>query len=77
MKLRLGETLIETDHIEMVKKVSPHSVKVFFISGNEIEVLCGIEGDSLSTWEQDANGFIQTIHNTDVLKLPERKNPKE
>ncbi len=34
MKLRLDKVLIETDHIEHIEKVSPHTVKVYFISGN-------------------------------------------
>ena len=45
MKLRLGDVLIETEHIESIEKVAPHTVKVFFVSGKVIEVLCGIKGD--------------------------------
>lgn len=76
MKLRLGDVLIETEHIESVEKVAPHTVKIFFASGNVIEVLCGIKGESKATWVQDANGFMQTVHNTDTLKPSNKENPK-
>ena len=43
MKLLVGKVLIETDHIETVEKLSPHTVKVFFVSGRTLEVICGIK----------------------------------
>ena len=69
MKLRLGNTLIETDHIEFIERVAPHTVKLCFISGVVINVHCGVKSDAAATWHQDADGFIQTIQNTDAIKL--------
>ena len=69
MKLRLGNTLIETDHIEFIERVAPHTVKLFFVSGTVINVHCGVKSDAAATWNQDADGFIQTIQNTDAIKL--------
>lgn len=69
MKLLLGNVLIETDHIEIVERVSTYTVKVYFVSGNELEVHCGIKSSSRATWDQDADGFIQSIQNTDYPKL--------
>ncbi|MDE0467637.1 MAG: hypothetical protein OYL97_11310 [Candidatus Poribacteria bacterium] len=68
MKLRLGNVLIETDYIEVVERVSPHTVKVFFVSGKVLDVHCGIKSNAAAFWDQDANGFIQTIHNTDAIQ---------
>ena len=76
MKLRLGEVLIETDYIEAVERMSEHTVKIFFVSGHTMEVLCDIKGASKATWGQDANAFIQTVHNTDALKHTEKKTGK-
>ncbi len=69
MKLLLGKVLIETDHIETVEKLSPHTVKVFFVSGRTLEVVCGIRSTTPAVWDQAADGFIQTIQNTDYPKL--------
>ena len=69
MKLLLGKLLIETDHIEIVEKVAPHSVQIVFVSGNTLEVHCGIKTTGPAVWDQDADGFIQTIQNTDYPKL--------
>ena len=68
MKLRLGNVLIETDYIEVVERVAAHTVKVFFASGKVLDVHCGIKSDAPAVWNQDADGFIQTIHNTDSVK---------
>lgn len=68
MKLRLGDVLIETDHIEMADKVSPHTVKLVFISGTKLEVHCGVKSKAPATWNQDAEGLIQTLENTNVVK---------
>ena len=76
MKLRLGKVLIETDHIEMVERVAPHTVKVFFVSGNTLDVHCGIKSDATAYWDQDANGFIHTIHNTDRVRVFDKDEPK-
>ena len=69
MKLRLGNMLIETDHIECVERVAPHTVKVFFVSGKTLDVHCGIKSNAAATWTQDADGFIQTLQNTDAVKV--------
>ena len=68
MKLRLGNVLIETDHIEAVERVASHTVKLFFVSGKMLEVHCGIKSEAPATWNQDAEGFIQTLQNTDAVK---------
>ena len=68
MKLRLGDTLIETDYIERIQRVAPHTVKLIFISGTVLDVHCGIKSNAPATWNQDAEGFIQTLHNTDAVK---------
>ena len=73
MKLRVGNVLIETDYIEMVERVAPHTVKVFFTSGTVLDVHCGIKSDATAFWDQDANGFIQTIHNTDTVRVFDEK----
>ena len=73
MKLLLGKVLIETDHIEVVEKVSTHTVKVYFASGFLLEVHCGIKSTSPAVCDLDANGFIRTIENTDDPKFNKRK----
>lgn len=65
MKLQLGKVLVETNHIEMAERVAPHTVKLVFVSGNTLEVHCGISSNATATWNQDADGFIQTLQNTD------------
>ena len=69
MKLLLDKVLIETDYIEIVEKVGPHTVKIVFVSGSTLEVHCGIRSSSSATWHQDAEGFIQTIENTNYPTL--------
>ena len=71
MKLLLEKVLIETDHIETVEKVSTHTVKLIFVSGYVLQVHCGIKSATPALWDQDADGFIQTIENTDYLKFGE------
>ena len=73
MKLRLGNVLIETNHIEVVERVAPHTCKVFFVSGYVLDVHCGIKSDAAAVSDQDANGFIQTIENTDAVKLLDKE----
>ena len=65
MKLRIGKFLIETDHIEMVEQLSPHTVKLYFVSGEILDVVCGIKTTAPATWDQEAAEFIQTLQNTD------------
>ena len=69
MKLLLGKLLIETDHIETVERVAPHTVKVGFVSGYVLEVHCGVKTTAPAVWDQDADGFIQTSQNTDYPNL--------
>ena len=69
MKLRVGKFLIETDHIEMVEQLSPHTVKLYFVSGETLDVVCGIKTTAPATWDQEADGFIQTLQNTGFEKL--------
>ena len=68
MKLRLGDVLIETNHIEMADKVAPHTVKLTFTSGTTLDVHCGVKSNAAATWNQDAEGLLQTLENTDRVK---------
>ena len=68
MKLRMGDVLIETDYIEIVERVAHHTVKLFFVSGHVLEVHCGVKSKAPAIWDQDADGFIQTLQNTDAVK---------
>ena len=69
MKLLLGKVLIETNHIEYVERIAPHTVRLFFVSGAKVDVHCGVKSDAAATWNQDADGLIQTIQNTDAVKV--------
>lgn len=75
MKLLLGKVLIETDYIEYVEKVTPHTVKCYFVSGNALDVVCAVKTTSPATWDLDTDAFIQTIQNTDHLKLTMHSDP--
>ena len=68
MKLLLDRVLIETDHIESAERVSPHTVKLYFVSGKVLEVHCGVKTREPAAWNQDADGFLQTLQNTDAVK---------
>lgn len=68
MKLRMGDVLIETDYIEVVERVAPHTVKIFFVSGKVLDVHCDIKSNATAVWDQDADGLIQTLQNTDTVK---------
>ena len=46
MKLRLGDTLIETDYIEIAERVSFHTVKLIFTSGAILDVHCGVKSNA-------------------------------
>ena len=72
MKLLVGKVLIETDHIEMVEKLSNHIAKIYFVSGNVIEVVCGARGTAFGIWDQDVDDFIETLQHTDTLRLTEK-----
>ena len=69
MKLQIGKFLIETDYIEMAERLSPHNVKLYFVSGETLDVVCGAKTTAPATWDQDADGFIQTLHNMDFSNL--------
>ena len=43
MKLRLGDVLIEVDHIEIAERVARHTVKLTFVSGTTLDVHCGVK----------------------------------
>ena len=70
MKLRCGNTVIETDHIEYTQKFSSGSAKIYFTSGYTLDVVCGIKtSDSrAATFDGTAEQFLNTIENTDKLK---------
>lgn len=68
MKLRLGDVLIETNYIEMADKVAPHTVKLFFLSGKTLDVHCGVKSEAPATWNQDAEGLLRALENTDRLE---------
>ena len=68
MKLRLGDVLIKVDHIEFADKVAPHTVKLVFVSETTLDVHCGIKSDRAATWNQDAEGFLHMLENTDAVK---------
>lgn len=68
MKLRLGDILIEVDHIEFAERVAPHTVKLTFVSGTTLAVHCGVKSDVAATWNQDTDGFLQTLENTNAVK---------
>ena len=59
MKLRVGKLLIETDHIEMVEWLSEHNVRVFFVSGMTLDIVCGMQTTSPAFSEQTADEFIR------------------
>ena len=61
MKLQVGKFLIETDYIERVERLSDHTVKLFFVSGKSLDVVCGIKITAAATWPEDANAFIKTL----------------
>ena len=71
-----GKVLIETDHIETIEKVSEHTAKIIFVSGNVLEVHCGIKSTAPTVWDQTVDGFIQTIQNTDPPKLKKRNSTR-
>lgn len=73
MKLLLGKVLIETNHIESIERISVYTVNIHMVSGQVVEVVCGVKTDMPAVWDQMADGFIQTIQNTDYSKLQKGK----
>lgn len=68
MKLLLDRVLIETDYIEIAERISTHTVKLYFASGAVLNVSCGVKSNAPAAWNQDAEGFLQTLQNTDAVK---------
>ena len=70
MKLRRGNTVIETDHIEYTQKLSSGMAKRYFTSGYTLDVVCGIKSTDprAATFDRTAGQFLDTIENTDRLK---------
>ena len=70
MKLRLGNTIIETDYIEYAQKQSSGTARIYFISGNTLDVVCGLKTTDprAATFDGTADQFLEAIENTDTLK---------
>ena len=70
MKLRFSDTVIEIDHIAYTQKLSYGTVRVHFISGDVLDVVCGIKTTDprVVTFEGTAEEFLDTIENTDKFK---------
>ena len=77
MKLLLGKVLIETDHIESAEIIAPHTVKLHFVSGHVLDVVCGVKTTGRATWCQDASGFITTLLNTDKHPIQAKKKAQK
>lgn len=69
MKLLVGAVVIETDNIETVTKETDHNVTVEFVSGNILQVVCGIQTTGKAFWQEDSDHFIQTLLNMDAKKV--------
>lgn len=72
MKLRCGDTVIETDYIEYAQKQGSSTAKIFFISGYVLDVVCGVKTTDprAATFEGTADQFLDAIENTDKVKHP-------
>ena len=73
MKLLVGKVLIETDYIEIVEKLTAHTVRLHFVSGYILEVVCDVKSNHCAFWNQDADGFIQTLQSTDYVHYQQKK----
>ena len=69
MKLFVGTHLIETDHIKCVERIAAHSVKIYFVSGYELTVACGVKSMSGAHWSQDADKFMSVLAKTGLPRL--------
>lgn len=78
MKLRCGDTVIETNYIEYVQKQSSGTAKIYFISGNTLDVVCGLKTTNprAAIFEGTANQFLDAIENTDTAKPAPREKRK-
>ena len=64
MKLRLGNTIIETDYIEYVQKLTSHSAKIAFTSGEVITVICEtIANTHVAEYDSDVDTLLDIIGN--------------
>lgn len=62
MKLRLGDTVIELEHIAYAKKVSNYLVAIYFIGLKEpLNVRCGTDEGSLTGYTGDAESLLSKI----------------
>ena len=67
MKLRLGNTIIETDYIEYIQKLTDHSAKITFTSGEMITVICeGPTNMDAAAFEGDLDALLDLIENSDL-----------
>ena len=72
MKLRLGDTLIETDHIEQAVINSENTVAITFISGKSITVVCGGRSTpSRAWWDMGPEALLNHLEQQDYLMLRE------
>lgn len=62
MKLRLGDTVIELEHVAYAKKVSNYLVAIYFIGLKEpLSVRCGTDEGSLARYPGDAESLMSKI----------------
>lgn len=75
MKLRCGDTVIETNYIEYAQKQSSGTAKIYFISGNMLDVVCGLKTTDRRAvmFDGTADQFLDAIENTDTVKTAPRE----
>lgn len=62
MKLRLGDTVIELEHVAYAKKISNYLVAIYFIGLNEpLNVRCGTDEGSIAGYIGDADSLMSKI----------------
>ena len=62
MKLRLGDTVIELEHVAYAKKVSNYLVAIYFIGRNEpLNVRCGTDEGRLTGYTGEAESLMSKI----------------
>ena len=66
MKLLLGRSVVETDHIQYALE-QPNMVILKFVSGDTLEVYCGVEDDNLQHFNA-ATKLTPAELNTVILK---------
>ena len=72
MKLRLGRTLIETDHIERVIETAGNTVLIHFVSGKEIQVYCSVLAPEMyeASWERTPQSLVEQIQAYERIMPP-------